>query len=380
VAMHAGATLAILEPTLAKGLVYVPSSPAKWSNAVDQGVYNGGGRAEGPMVAIAKVGLGKAAFIGDSSPIEDSTTKYLKEETGTAKTTYAGWQEGDDAVLVTRLVDWLAKQESYTSLDQVSGLTLDSATSLLAMENPATSTEPQAEPWATPAVGYKWWDPSTFKAGSYGYGSVTPASYVITASAGPGGTVSPAGSISVSAGGSQTFQITPSTGYILAGLTVDGVSQASTSSYTFSNVKANHSLSVSFIRAATTLSEGFEGGSKAAYGKGDVAFASGVWTLDDTLTGSSSADAKNGSQSLRMRNSGKATTYASDAASTWGLWYSSNGGSTWTQAGASVTSSSSALRAATFPVNVSGSLRFEIRKTDGSSRRLNLDDFQITSY
>jgi len=36
-----------------------------------KGVYNGGGRAQGPYAAVSKLGLGKAAFIGDSSPVED---------------------------------------------------------------------------------------------------------------------------------------------------------------------------------------------------------------------------------------------------------------------------------------------------------------------
>ena len=48
VAMHAGSTLAITNPKLAKGLVYLPENPSKWNNAVDSGVYNGGGIAEGP--------------------------------------------------------------------------------------------------------------------------------------------------------------------------------------------------------------------------------------------------------------------------------------------------------------------------------------------
>ncbi|MDD1371127.1 DNA-binding protein, partial [Bacillus sp. MHSD17] len=60
VAMHAGSTLAITNPKLAKGLVYLPENPSKWNNAVDSGVYNGGGIAEGPYAAIAKVGLGKS--------------------------------------------------------------------------------------------------------------------------------------------------------------------------------------------------------------------------------------------------------------------------------------------------------------------------------
>lgn len=174
VAMHAGSTLAILDPNKAKGIVYLPPTTAAWSNAVDQGVYNGGGVAEGPYAAVSKVGGGKAAFIGDSSPVEDSSPKYLREETGTAKTTYSGWQEQDDATLMVNIVEWLATKESYTSLSQVAGLTLDQPTALYSWEQPANSTEPQAEPWAAPAAGYKWWDPTTFKSGSYGYTGTTP--------------------------------------------------------------------------------------------------------------------------------------------------------------------------------------------------------------
>ncbi|XEC97561.1 lamin tail domain-containing protein [Paenibacillus tarimensis] len=171
VAMHAGSTLAILDPEKAKGIVYLPPTTAAWPYAVDQGVYEGGSVDEGPYAAISKVGLGKAAFIGDSSPVEDATPKYVREETGSSKKTYDGFLEQDDAVLLVNIIDWLAEPESYTKLSDVTGLQLDQPTSLLAMENPATSTEPQSEPWAQPAAGYKWWDTCTFKQGSYGYGS-----------------------------------------------------------------------------------------------------------------------------------------------------------------------------------------------------------------
>ena len=123
--------------------------------------------------AVAKLGLGKAAFIGDSSPVEDATPKYLREETGSKKTTYDGFKEQNDGILLVSIIDWLAKQESYTSLSQVSGMQLDQPTSLLSMENPQTSMEPVAEPWAAPSTGYKWYDSSTFKSGSYGYGDST---------------------------------------------------------------------------------------------------------------------------------------------------------------------------------------------------------------
>ncbi|WP_235847556.1 OmpL47-type beta-barrel domain-containing protein [Paenibacillus tuaregi] len=168
VAVHAGSTLAILDPQKAKGLVYVPTGVPAWGNAVDSGVYNGGGRAEGPFAAISKLGLGKAAFIGDSSPVEDASPKYVREENGKSKTTYDGFKEVDDATFLVQTVEWLANKESYTSLGEVPGLTLDKPTQLLPFENPADSTEPKPEPWAAPEAGYKWYDPSTFKPGSYG--------------------------------------------------------------------------------------------------------------------------------------------------------------------------------------------------------------------
>ncbi len=113
VAMHAGSTVAIIDPTIAKGIVYLPSgltSSDRWSNAVDDGVYNGGGIEEGAYVAIAKVGAGKAAFIGDSSAVEDASPKYRREETGGTKKTYDGFSEVDDAILLTQLTDLLNRK------------------------------------------------------------------------------------------------------------------------------------------------------------------------------------------------------------------------------------------------------------------------------
>lgn len=177
VAMHAGSTIAITDPNKAKGIVYLPNGltqSSKWSSAVDNGVYDGGGIAEGAYVAIAKIGLGKAAFIGDSSAVEDATPKYLKEETGGTKTTYDGYKEVDDATLLQNLTNWLSTKETYTSF-ATAGIPLDSVTALYSYETPANSTEPQAEPWAAPASGYKWYDSTTFKSGSYNYnGSQTP--------------------------------------------------------------------------------------------------------------------------------------------------------------------------------------------------------------
>jgi hypothetical protein len=73
-----------------------------------------------------------------------------------------------------------------------------------------------------------------------------PTIYTITASAGSHGTISPSGSISVSSGAGQSFSFAPNSGYKVAAVTVDGQSVGAVSSYTFSKVTQNHSISVSF--------------------------------------------------------------------------------------------------------------------------------------
>jgi len=76
-------------------------------------------------------------------------------------------------------------------------------------------------------------------------------SYTLTASAGSGGTITPSGAVAITNGLNQSFSIAPSTGYKIAGVTVDGASVGAVSSYTFSNVTANHSISATF--SATTV-------------------------------------------------------------------------------------------------------------------------------
>ena len=75
--------------------------------------------------------------------------------------------------------------------------------------------------------------------------------YTITASAGTGGTISPTGTVTISRNASRSFTITPSTGYSIDRVIVDGSSVGAVSTYTFSNVTANHTISASF-KADTT--------------------------------------------------------------------------------------------------------------------------------
>ena len=74
--------------------------------------------------------------------------------------------------------------------------------------------------------------------------------HTITASSGSGGSISPTGTVFVTAGQSQTFTPSPADGYNVADLAVDGVSQGALASYTFSNVTAPHTISASFTAQA----------------------------------------------------------------------------------------------------------------------------------
>src|SRR5207342_340945 len=65
----------------------------------------------------------------------------------------------------------------------------------------------------------------------------------ITASAGANGTIAPNGAVVVNYGSNQTFTITPSTGYHVNTVLVDGGSVGAVTTYTFTNVTANHTIS-----------------------------------------------------------------------------------------------------------------------------------------
>lgn len=81
--------------------------------------------------------------------------------------------------------------------------------------------------------------------------------YIITASAGAGGTITPSGAVTVNAGASRTFDLAVDAGFKIATLTVDGVSVAGATglafySYTFSNVTADHIINVTFSPIVAT--------------------------------------------------------------------------------------------------------------------------------
>lgn len=148
---------------------------------------------------------------------------------------------------------------------------------------------------------------------------------------------------------------------------------------------------------ASSIVETFESGTKTDYAISNVALASGSWTFNDALIGTSTSDIKAGTKSVRIRNTGKITMlfdkqngagtveikhakFGTDANSTWELYYSTNGGSTYSKVGNTITTSTTTLTTATFTVNAAGNVRFEIRKMSGGTARINIDDFSVSDY
>jgi hypothetical protein len=87
----------------------------------------------------------------------------------------------------------------------------------------------------------------------YGEFSLTRENNIITASAGAGGTISPSGEVAVSAGSNQTFQFFPDSGYRVLDVIVDGSSVGRSTSYTFTNVSSNHTITVTFTPAPKAM-------------------------------------------------------------------------------------------------------------------------------
>ncbi len=74
--------------------------------------------------------------------------------------------------------------------------------------------------------------------------------YNVTATAGSGGTISPAGALAINSGTSQAYTIIANSGYMIANVVVDGVSMGAVTSYSFNNVTANHTIAATFVARA----------------------------------------------------------------------------------------------------------------------------------
>ncbi len=74
----------------------------------------------------------------------------------------------------------------------------------------------------------------------------TTQDYIVTADARNGGSIQPQGDIPVGYGGSQTFTFAAETGYQISQVLIDDISLGALTSYTFSNISADHTILVTF--------------------------------------------------------------------------------------------------------------------------------------
>lgn len=276
--------------TIAGGTVN--ASSGGWGAGIGGGGTNSdsGGSGDGGDIAISggivraaagssnahDIGHGRGYTGGNGSlEIDGSAAVLLKTDTCTTPVTPAmhthetitGHTPGTSAYGIP--VDWSGDFGAYLRLFTLSydanggtGTSPDSVTqhtgttATLAEGSGLDRTEYTFSGWNTAANG----GGTAYAAGSlfnftahttlYAQWTTLPA-YTITALAEVGGSIDPSGVVSLVQGDSETFTITPGSGYRIASVTVDGVSQGAMSSYTFSNVTANHTISAIFSRISS---------------------------------------------------------------------------------------------------------------------------------
>lgn len=140
----------------------------------------------------------------------------------------------------TKLVN-LGDNQSFT-ITPNPGFTIES---ILVDGNQETVTNPEGQIYTFTNVTANHTISATFKV----------KQFTITAGASANGTITPSGAVLVNYASDKTFTVTPSTGYVIEKIFVDGNSITITSptgqNYDFNNVKENHTISATFIADIT---------------------------------------------------------------------------------------------------------------------------------
>jgi endonuclease G len=160
------------------------------------------------------------------------------------------------------------------------------------------------------------------------------------------------------------------------------------------DANSSSTSTVSVSQTAGTFPETFEAGTKGAYAAADEALTTGRWRFQDALIGGAEQDHKSGQRAARLRGKGRLTmlfnapagvrririssaSYGQDGPSTWELWLSRDGGRTFQRSGAPIITQGPVLVPHIFEGLATEPVRLEIRKTDGGSGRLNIDDIGL---
>ncbi|MEK7569057.1 MAG: hypothetical protein AAB497_03005 [Patescibacteria group bacterium] len=150
------------------------------------------------------------------------------------------------------------------------GATASPTTNCLAEGGTTTGVFTHARTGMSPSTFYYYRGYATNSTGT-GYSAdgtftTSASTFAITASSGANGAVTPSGVTNVVQGDSQVYAITPDSGYDVATLLIDGGSIATSTTYTFTNVQAPHTIHATFtllptppVAFAITASSGANG-------------------------------------------------------------------------------------------------------------------------
>ena len=242
----------------------------------------------GIMAASAQYGSGRVFFAGDSSPIDDGSARPGNSSI------FDGWGEGGgaDSVLFMNATQWASRRAPAT---------LDVIPPFVSLTSPSGGEDwkagsAHAITWtATDAVGVTSVDLTWSSDGGASFGNAValglgnsgsflwqvpdaPGSnirvrvtardaasnsgsdasktsfsisrWLISASAGAGGSVSPNGVTGIAEHGNVGYTVTSANGFAIATVLADGASLGALSTYSFNNVTANHTLAATFADVA----------------------------------------------------------------------------------------------------------------------------------
>lgn len=225
-------------------------------------VYDGIAEVGGNVIANR---IGAMARAGGSITIDGTVTApgYLQFNdyefttmedyiSPTTKNGYYTYQGGDNTIWIKEPAFYTLNVENgsgdgnYTANTQVN-ITADTAPSGKVFDHWETSNGGIFTDAASASTTFTM--PATVTTVTAVYRTLEPPKptyYTITVTAVSGGSISPSGNIQVPENSNQEFVITSDSGYVISDVKVDEISMGVISTYTFSNVTKNHSLSATF--------------------------------------------------------------------------------------------------------------------------------------
>jgi endonuclease G len=153
----------------------------------------------------------------------------------------------------------------------------------------------------------------------------------------------------------------------------------------------NHDNFYKEDNADQQVTENFESAVKGSYATADVTLPTGSWNFKNALIGTSPADQKQGSRSVRIRTGSISmnfdisnisqvqishSRYGKDRESRWRLMVSLDGGLNYSQVGKMILETNTRLVTDTFNLKPFYKMRFRIQHTGSTpTARINIDDF-----